>query len=73
MVEIEGLRPEEERRSGNADRIDAVIIHELSESQAGTHQGAEVLAQATDRPISKGARHILRAMAWKGEPPEREE
>jgi len=26
------------------DRIDAVIIHELAESQTGTHEAAEVLA-----------------------------
>ena len=53
------------------DRIDATIVHEFTESQVGTHGAAEALAADTDRPISKRARQILRAMASKDKPPER--
>ncbi len=45
------------------DRIDAVIIHELAEAKAGTHEGALALAAETDLPVSEGTRRILRAMA----------
>jgi len=44
------------------DRIDAVIAHEVAESQAGTHEGAEALAALTDLPVSDGTRRILRVM-----------
>jgi hypothetical protein len=49
------------------DRIDAIIIHELAEAEAGTHQAALTLAPGTDRPISAGTRKILHAMrdGWK--------
>ena len=44
------------------DRIDAVIAHEVAESQTGTHEGAEALAAVTELPVSEGTRRILRAM-----------
>jgi hypothetical protein len=49
------------------DRIDAIIIHELAEAEAGTHEAALTLAPETVRPISAGTRKILRAMrdGWK--------
>jgi hypothetical protein len=48
------------------DRIDAIIVHELTESYTGSHAAAE--AQAPDTPLSvtEGARRILRAMAGRG-------
>ena len=45
------------------DRIDAVIAHEVAESETGTHEGAEALAALTRLPVSEGARRILRAIA----------
>ncbi len=48
------------------DRIDAVIVHEVAEAKAGTHEGAETLAAETDMPVSEGTRRILRAMARRG-------
>jgi hypothetical protein len=45
------------------DRIDAVIAHEVAESQTGTHEGAEALAAKTTLAVSEGTRRILRAMA----------
>jgi hypothetical protein len=49
------------------DRIDAIIIHELAEAEAGTHEAALKLAPETERPISARTRTILRAMrdGWK--------
>ena len=44
------------------DRIDAVIAHEIAETQAGTHEGAEKLAAVTELDVSEGARRILRSM-----------
>jgi hypothetical protein len=44
------------------DRIDAVIAHEIAESQAGTHEGAERLAAVTELGVSEGARRVLRSM-----------
>ena len=44
------------------DRIDAIIIHEESEAQSGTHEEALALAPQTKRPISQEARQILQAM-----------
>jgi RNA polymerase sigma-70 factor (ECF subfamily) len=51
-----------------ANRIDAIIIHELSEAAAGTHAEAMRLAPETERPISEGTRKILHAMrdGWRG-------
>ena len=50
------------------NRINATIIHELAEAEAGTHEAALRLAPETERPISEGTRRILRAMrdGWKG-------
>ena len=50
------------------NRINAIIIHELAEAEAGTHEAALRLAPETERPISEGTRRILRAMrdGWKG-------
>ena len=50
------------------NRIDAIIIHELSEFEAESHEGALALAPRTVRPITQGTRKILRAMelGWKG-------
>jgi hypothetical protein len=49
------------------DRIDAIIIHEESEAEAGTHEEALALAPKTTRPINEATRRILRAMerGWK--------
>ena len=49
-------------RSRLADRIDAIIIHELSEAEAGSHAEALALGPKTDRPISPATRQLLRAM-----------
>ena len=51
-----------------ADKVDAVIIHEFSEAEAGTHEAALAAGLRTERPISNGARRILRAMeeGWRG-------
>ena len=53
------------------DRIDAIIIHELAESQTGDHAEALKLALETERPINEATRQILRAMesGWKGRGP----
>ena len=50
------------------DKVDAVIIHEFSEAEAGTHEAALAAGLRTERPISDGARRILRAMeeGWRG-------
>jgi len=50
------------------DRIDATIVHELAEGDAGTHEEALMLAPRTDLPISDASRRILRAMelGWRG-------
>ncbi len=50
------------------DKVDAVIIHEFSEAEAGTHEAALAAGLRTERPISSGARRILRAMeeGWRG-------
>jgi hypothetical protein len=50
------------------DRIDAIIIDELSEGDHATHEAALKAAPRTGMPITLGARAILRAMerGWKG-------
>ncbi len=50
------------------DRIDAIIIHELSEGDHATHEAALKAAPQTEMPITQRAREILRAMerGWKG-------
>jgi hypothetical protein len=53
------------------DRIDAIIAHELTESETGSHVAAEERAPDTPLAISEGARHILRAMAGTDKPLER--
>jgi hypothetical protein len=55
-------------KSGLRDRIDAIIIHEETESLSGEHEEALARAPQTDRPISERARQILVAMreGWKG-------
>ena len=50
-------------RSRLRDRIDAVLVHEVAESHAGTHEGAEALAAETKWAVSEGTRRILRDMA----------
>ena len=40
-------------------RIDTIIIHELAEAEAGSHEAALMLAPETERPISEGTRKIL--------------
>jgi hypothetical protein len=49
-------------RSRLRDRIDAIIAHEVAESQTGDHWTAELIAPETPLPISERARHILRAI-----------
>jgi hypothetical protein len=49
-------------RSRLRDRIDAIIIHELAESQEGTHEAALAAAPNTERLITEGTRRILHAM-----------
>jgi hypothetical protein len=44
------------------DRIDAVIIHELTEGDHTTHEAALKAAPRTEMPITHRAREILRAM-----------
>jgi hypothetical protein len=53
------------------DRVDAVIIHELAEAEAGTHEAAEALAATMKRLVSESTRRILRAMERKSALPER--
>ena len=55
-------------RSRLRDRIDAIIIHEFVESQAGTHEEALTLGSKTNREITEATRHILIAMerGWTG-------
>ena len=50
------------------NRIDAIIIHELSEYEAGSHEEALALAPQTERPVTERTRKILRTMesGWKG-------
>ena len=61
------------------DRIDAVIVHEdieglkVAEGQGfdAAHAAAVAQAPVTPRPITEGARRILRAMVEHSKPPER--
>ncbi len=61
------------------DRIDAVIVHEdieglqVAEGQHfdAAHGAGVAQAPVTPRPITEGARRILRTMVEHGEPPER--
>ena len=50
------------------DRIDAIIVHELAEGDAGSHEEALALASRTGLPISEASRRILRVMelGWRG-------
>jgi hypothetical protein len=50
------------------DRIDAVIAHEHTEVETGSHDSAEALAPATALPIREGGRRILRAIADRHKP-----
>jgi hypothetical protein len=54
-------------RSRLRDRVDAIIVHELAEGDASTHEEALALAPGTALPITKESRRILRAMekGWK--------
>jgi len=62
------------------DRMDAVIVHEDIEGLAvaegqdfdSAHAAAVARAPDTPRPITEGARHILRAMAGRDDPPGRQ-
>jgi hypothetical protein len=56
------------QKSRLRDRIDAIIVHELSEAARATHVAALKAAPETELPITDGARRILRAMekGWKG-------
>jgi hypothetical protein len=66
-------------RSRLRDRMDAVIVHEdieglqVAEGQRfdAAHAAAVDQAPETPRPITEGARRILRAMAEHGQPRER--
>jgi hypothetical protein len=49
-------------RSCRRDRIDAIIVHEIAEATAGTHEDALALAPQNARQISEATRQILRAM-----------
>jgi hypothetical protein len=50
------------------DRIDAVIAHEHTEVETGSHDSAEALAPDTALPIREGGRRILRAIAGRHKP-----
>jgi hypothetical protein len=44
------------------DRIDAIIAHEVAESQTRDHLAAEAMAPDTPLPITERARHLLRVI-----------
>jgi hypothetical protein len=50
------------------DRIDAVIAHEHTEAETGSHDSAEALAADTALPIRERARRILRAITGRDKP-----
>ena len=56
------------RKSRLRDRIDAIIAHEISEADHGSHEIALKMAPHTELPISERAREILVAMriGWRG-------
>jgi len=47
------------RKSRLRDRIDAIIAHEISEADHGTHEAALKMAPKTELPINDRARRIL--------------
>jgi hypothetical protein len=47
------------RKSRLRDRIDAIIAHEISEADYGTHEAALKMAPKTELPINDRARRIL--------------
>jgi len=53
------------------NRIDAIIAHEMTESETRNHEAAEAQAPDTRLSITEGTRHILRAMAGRGKPSRR--
>ncbi len=50
------------------DRIDAIIVHELTEADHDSHEAALRAAPQSEMPITRRAREILLAMehGWKG-------
>jgi len=56
------------RKSRLRDRIDAIIPHEISEADHGSHEVALKTAPQTELPISERARKILVEMrsGWRG-------
>ena len=56
------------RESRLRDRIDAIIAHEISEADHGSHKAALKTAPQTEMPISARAREILVGMrsGWRG-------
>jgi hypothetical protein len=56
------------RKSRLRDRIDAIIAHEISEADHGTHEAALKMAPKTELPINDRARRILVEMekGWRG-------
>ena len=56
------------RRARLRDRMDAIIAHEISEADLGTHEAALKAAPHTELPISDRARRILAEMerGWRG-------
>jgi hypothetical protein len=50
------------RESRLRDRMDAIIAHEISEADHGTHEAALKMAPKTELPISESARRILTEM-----------
>ena len=55
-------------RSKLSDRTDAIIIHEMTEAEPGSHAEALKLAPRTKKPINDRTRKILQAMelSWRG-------
>jgi hypothetical protein len=73
MTEIYGLHVTSTwEKARLRDRIDAVIAHEHTEVQTGSHDVAEALAPDTHLAVSEGARRVLRAIAPRDEPSGRE-
>jgi hypothetical protein len=69
LTEAYGERaPKLWRESRLRDRIDAIIAHEISEADHGTHEAALGMAPKTELPIRDQARRILVEMerGWKG-------
>jgi hypothetical protein len=56
------------RRARLRDRMDAIIAHETSEAEHGTHEAALKAVPHTELPISDRARRILEEMerGWRG-------